>query len=231
LFYSGGFHPKPTMTFSPALSLGVPSTGEIVDVKLTCDGDAESWLEALTAGCPDGLRFTGAVGLGPRDAAVSKVIDTARYAVGVPRAALALHGGETFVRACIARTLAAETLPIVRNIDGIGKKVDVRKYLRDVSIEEDGALQAAGLVSVSRDLLPLVIEIAVTGSGSAKISEALAVLFPEALPAKAVRVGLGMRTPNGWISPLDLEPLRAASASASASVSVSDAVSDAVPES
>jgi len=34
LVESGGFHPKPILSFGPALPLGVPSFGELVDVKL-----------------------------------------------------------------------------------------------------------------------------------------------------------------------------------------------------
>ena len=37
IFYSSGFHPKPDMTFSPALSLGVASLSEVLDVKLIVD--------------------------------------------------------------------------------------------------------------------------------------------------------------------------------------------------
>ena len=230
LFYSSGFHPKPTMTFSPALSLGVPSTGEIVDVKLTCDGDATEWLAALSAGCPDGLRFTGGVRLGDRDAAVSKVIDTARYAVGIPRAALPSFGGEGYVASCVARAMAAESLPIVRNIDGIGKKVEVRRYLREVAVSDERAARALAEAGLVGDLMPLLVDIEVTGSGSAKVSEVLTVLFADAIPAKAVRVGLGLRTGTGLASPLELETLRSVRVPVSDSVSDSVSVSVSVPD-
>ena len=32
LFYSVGFHPKPELSFGPALGLGIPSLGELLDV-------------------------------------------------------------------------------------------------------------------------------------------------------------------------------------------------------
>ncbi|HEX4517893.1 MAG TPA: TIGR03960 family B12-binding radical SAM protein, partial [Polyangiaceae bacterium] len=88
LFYSSGYHPKAEMTFAPALSLGVMSLGEIVDVKLTCTCEPDAWLDALSAGAPDGLRFTSGRALGPADASVSKLIDTAQYALAIPRAAM-----------------------------------------------------------------------------------------------------------------------------------------------
>jgi hypothetical protein len=157
---------------------------------------------------------------------------SARYAVGVPRGALAPHGGESFVAESVARVLGAESLPIIRNIDGIGKKVDVRRYLREIVVGDDRAARALGEAGLVGDLLPMLVDIAVTGSGSTKISEVLSVLFADAVPAKAVRVALGLQTAAGLASPLDL-PAVAASASVSVSVpdSASDSVSASVPDS
>jgi len=186
LFYTSGYHPKADMTFSPALSLGVMSLGEVVDVKLTCSGDASAWLEALSAGAPDGLRFTMGRALGPGDAAVSKLIDTAQYALAIPRSVMT----EADMHARGAAAMSAETLPLVRVIDGIGKKVDVRKFLRKVAVGDaraEKALVDAGLVG---DLAPVFVEIAVTPSGSAKISEAADAIFGKDVPVKAVRAAL-----------------------------------------
>ncbi len=186
MFYSSGFHPKPDMTFSPALSLGVMSLGEIVDIKLTCDGDASTWLDALNAGAPEGLRFVSGRALGPQDPAVSKVVDVARYSVAIPRSAI----DERDAREKIAVAMAAESLPLTRTIEGIGKKVDVRKYLREAAFDDErarAAIAAAGLVG---DLAAVYIEIAITPTGSAKISEAIEVLFGKNVPAKSVRAAL-----------------------------------------
>ncbi len=43
LFWSEGFHPKPKMTFTPALGLGMPSLAEYVDVKLIRTDDTERY--------------------------------------------------------------------------------------------------------------------------------------------------------------------------------------------
>src|SRR5262249_28584908 len=89
LFYTEGFHPKPDMVFAPALSLGIASLAEHVDVKLR-KGAATDDLEArLAAVGVDGLRFTGARLLGPNDAGLSKVIDEADYVAALARPALA----------------------------------------------------------------------------------------------------------------------------------------------
>ena len=61
LWYSQGFHPKPVMTFGPALSLGVPSFEEYVDIKTTEAIELTGWVDRLNAVCPggDSLRRSG----------------------------------------------------------------------------------------------------------------------------------------------------------------------------
>src|SRR6185295_3727792 len=77
LFYTEGFHPKPDMVFAPALSLGIASLAEYVDVKLRAGTQIADLAERLASVSVDGLRFTGAHALGPNDAGLSKVIDEA----------------------------------------------------------------------------------------------------------------------------------------------------------
>jgi radical SAM-linked protein len=210
LYYSGGFHPKPDMTFGPALSLGVASLCEVVDVKIAADIDAPSLLAALSAGAQPGLRFTGGAVLGAQDAAINRVVDTARYAVGVPRAALEPRGGESWLRDRIERALEASSLIVVRRIDGIGKRVEVRAFLRSVAIDDEArnALAEAGLVG---GLVPLAIDVEVRGSGGVKVAEVIEAVCGDAeVPHRAVRVALGARAPDGIVvSPLALAELRA----------------------
>ena len=47
LFYSDGFHPKPELSFGPALGLGIPSLGELVDVTLIEDVTPDELLRRL----------------------------------------------------------------------------------------------------------------------------------------------------------------------------------------
>jgi radical SAM-linked protein len=198
LFYTSGFHPKADMTFSPALSLGVMSLGEIVDVKLTCAGDPTTWLDALTQGAPDGLRFVSARALGPGDSAISKLIDTAQYALAIPRSAMS----EDDMRSRIDAALRAETLVLTRTIEGIGKKVDVRKYMRALALDDPRATDAIARAGLVGDLAAVFVEIAVTPTGSAKISEAAEVVFGANTPVKAVRSALleGVTSPARLIA-------------------------------
>ncbi len=210
LFYSQGFHPKPDMTFSPALSLGVASLCEVVDMKIAADLDPAAWLEELSAGAQPGLRFAGAARLGPDDPGITKVVDVARYAVGVPRAAVASRGGEAWIRDRIALQLAQSELCVIRRIDGIGKRVDVRDFLRSIAVTDEAdegsaSLARAGIIG---DLIPLVVEVDVRGSGGVKIAEVVEAVFDPELPHRAVRVTLGKRLGDLVATPLDLPALR-----------------------
>ncbi|MBM4319524.1 MAG: TIGR03960 family B12-binding radical SAM protein, partial [Deltaproteobacteria bacterium] len=55
--YTEGYHPKPAMTFGPALRLGIPSLGEWVDVLVEGETTAEQLLERLNEVTTAGIRF------------------------------------------------------------------------------------------------------------------------------------------------------------------------------
>jgi radical SAM-linked protein len=212
LYYSSGFHPKPDMAFGPALSLGVASLCEVIDLKIAADVEiTPALLDELTAGSQPGLRFVGGRRLGPGDRAVTKVIGAARYAVGFPRGAIDARGGAGWLRDRVAAAMAATELPVVRRIDGIGKRVDVREFLRALDVDTPaarGSLERAGLVG---DLVALEAEVEVRGSGGVKIAEVVEVLCGDAeMPHRAVRTALGARLDDGSIaSPLDALPATA----------------------
>jgi hypothetical protein len=101
----------------------------------------------------------------------------------------------------------------MRRIDGIGKRVEVREFLRElkVSPESEAWLARAGIAG---DLVELTAEVEVRGSGGVKIAEVVEAAFGDAeLPHRAVRVALGARTADGAVlSPLALDLLRQARA-------------------
>jgi radical SAM family uncharacterized protein/radical SAM-linked protein len=208
LFYSSGFHPKPDMTFGPALSLGVHSVGEMVDVKMVCDVDPNEFVAKLTECSPDGLRFF-AVKLGHNDAAVSRIIDAQRYAVAIPNKSIASRGGIEWLKERVSQVLASESLPVVRRIDGIGKRIEVRSFLKALEVQSDAAARAIDEAQITGDLCALMVLVSVSHSGGVKISEVMEVIDP-ALDFVAVRMEMGRTNEQGTlISPLDTATLRA----------------------
>jgi radical SAM family uncharacterized protein/radical SAM-linked protein len=202
--YTEGFHPKPDMSFGPALSLGVASLDEYIDVKLLDAPPAEELVERLAAHSSAGLRFLGARKLEQQDKGVSAVITGARYLIALPESVVRERGGLPFVDAAIADFLAKPELIVRRSIDGLGKKVDVRRFVRSLRVggdEERAALVRAGLVG---DLLPLEVMVDLGPSGSTKAAEVTEALFGPGFPHKAVRAQLLA----GNVSPLDTPSLR-----------------------
>jgi radical SAM family uncharacterized protein/radical SAM-linked protein len=217
LYYTTGFHPKPAMAFGPALSLGVSSLCEAVDLKIAADIEPQDLLEALSDGAHGGLRFIGGVRLGANDAAITRVVDGARYVVGIPRA-LQPQGDRDWLRNRLVETFDGRPLEVVRRIDGVGKRVNVADYVRKIELDERAgeALTAAGLVGAMETI---AVEVDIRGSGSVKIAEVVEALFGNPDVAhRAVRVALGKRLPHGDLAnPLDLAGVRPSPAPVTAS--------------
>jgi hypothetical protein len=138
------------------------------------------------------------------DKGVTNVITAARYVLALPERVVAERGGLPFVEQAIAEFLAKAEHVIRRNIDGLGKKVDVRHFVRSVHVGDDddrAVLSRAGLLG---DLLPIVAVVALGPTGSAKATEVAEALFGAGFPHKAVRAQLLA----GQASPLDTASLR-----------------------
>ena len=207
--YSLGFHPKPDMTFGPALSLGVASLAEHVDVKLLAPLD-EGALERMNAGAPSGLVFEEARMLGAEDASLMKVVTSARYLLAVPRSALAPLGGDAWLAARIAWVMAQPEISVRRQIDQLAKQIDVRSYVVSMSLADDAAAaRALALVGLLGDLAVVEVAVRVPGSGGVKAQEVIEVLAGGAdMPAYAIRSALLGERDGEPVSPLDLERLR-----------------------
>ncbi|MEI7894204.1 MAG: TIGR03960 family B12-binding radical SAM protein [Myxococcales bacterium] len=205
LVYSKGFHPKPVMTFGPALSVGVYSVAEVVDITLAADVDPTLLLEGLSEGSHEGLRFVAAVPLGPRDASISRVVDTARYSVAV------LGAEAAWLEERVARALEASTLPVVRRMDRKEKRVDVRPYLRLLRV-------GGGTVgmAIEGEFTVMEAELAILSTGAVKVSELVEVVLGAEVSHVAVRTALGARRGETLVLPLDLERLRASDLTAPA---------------
>jgi len=211
VYYSLGFHSKPVMMFGPALSLGIASLHEYVDVKL-CANTAVDWRELpvrLNEATQDGLEFFAAEPLAAGDLKLSQLTQEAHYVVGLPTSSLELCGVsdvqslQALFDAHIERGLRTR-----RVIEGIGKWVDVEQFLVHARAGVGAsALQAAGVAT--QGLLPVQIALRFTDKGTAKISEALATLTGQReLPAQFLREHLQWCIGVNSGHPLEIERLR-----------------------
>ncbi len=192
--YTQGFHPKPDMSFAPALSLGVAGLDEHIDIKLIDAPPSDDLVERLNEAASPGLRFTGAARLGPNDPALNKLIDGARYVIALAESALDRVGGPEGVRTRVEEFLARSEAVVRRNHKGIGRNIDVRARVSHLAVGGDPAraiLAEAGIVGA---VLPLEVEAPLGQDGSVRLTELLEALFGDsAFPHVAVRAALCAR--------------------------------------
>jgi radical SAM family uncharacterized protein/radical SAM-linked protein len=178
--YSMGFHPKPELSFGPALGLGIPSLGEILDVKLIEDLAPEDLVRRLSRVTLDGIQILEAARIHHDDRNLGRVIALSEYAARLPAG----------VDPALGQTRFSDAAPIVlrRESDkGISRTVDVRKTLRTFGaadgdpnsprsdLRERLGWTEGGLVSFS---------VAVSAEGSARPIEVIAGLYAPEVAAE-----------------------------------------------
>ncbi|MBN1944934.1 MAG: TIGR03960 family B12-binding radical SAM protein [Bradymonadales bacterium] len=84
LCYSEGFHPLPELSFGPALALGISSSAELLDVRLTEELDCDELVARLVREAPDGLGFQSARRLEATDRKLSRRIHAQDYLLAIP---------------------------------------------------------------------------------------------------------------------------------------------------
>jgi radical SAM-linked protein len=186
-----GFSPKPRMTFGPALGLGVPSLGELMDVDLEhapvgvptwearedCERvelPADVVRERLASVCPPGIeiqdckivRLAGHPFAKQPDVGLGKLITAVDVVIRPARDGI-VHDIARLERIAAA-FLAKTTAPVARG----DKTIDVRALVIDASViggDAAGALAAA--LDWERAPALLRIRVRSTSEGSAKPAE------------------------------------------------------------
>ncbi len=201
--YSRGFHPKPGFCFGPALGLGMPSLGELLDVKLSDEVAPAELLGRLNAVSLAGIEFLAAAALLELEPALGRVLARAQYAVWLPdgagaeKAMLAYASGAPLLAARRERQDSRKSAPAAR--------VDVRPSLTDVasaSEEEMGLLAAKlGWLDARPDQV-LTFGVVVSALGSARPVEVVEA-FTDPLIARSAsiaRLGLWAAAGKGVLA-------------------------------
>jgi radical SAM-linked protein len=197
--YSKGFHPKPEMSFGPALSLGVASLDEFMDVSLIDAPAPEQLLVRLNAAASGGIAFKNVQMLSNNDRVITTIVTGARYVIALAESALAELGGVPELERRMAEFLAKTECKVRRDVEGLGKMVDVRRFVQKIQLGGDESreqLERAGLIG---RMIAVDVTIEIGQQGSAKISEVVEALFGvRDFPHRGVRTALlaGSGTPH-----------------------------------
>jgi radical SAM family uncharacterized protein/radical SAM-linked protein len=194
--YSQGYHPKPKVSFGPALPVGVESLCEHIDLEMIGSQDAEDVVTRLAPQLPQGMRVLDAERLDANAPSVGESVRAVHYraefsgdswserelADRVER----FRGAEQSV---VTRAAPPKNRGKKRNGKIAGKKereIDLKHIVTHLAVE--GPSQVA--FSLKAD-----------PSGSARPSEVLAAIFGDGAPPRGVKVlkeGVSLaRTPRG----------------------------------
>lgn len=193
--YSEGFNPHMKIAFASALSVGVASEAEYMDIELTGDVDPAAMGEAMASQLPPGIavgRFRQIPATGYP--ALMAVVNLAAYRIGLPLPA----GTAGDAIEAIGRFNAAAVVTYIKENPKGKKEIDVKTYVREV---------AATPVA---DGLELAVEVRITPTGSIKPTEVIKVLVEKfGLPADpdtalVTRTGLFVADGANRVSPLDI---------------------------
>ncbi len=180
--YSQGYHPKPRLSFGPALPVGVESVCEYVDLELMGQLEAEPVGRALAEQLPEGLTLLEARAVDPRSPSLNESVRAVHYEVEFPEG-----WSEDALRQRISDFQAAEQAVVLRSAPP--KTRSGKRNPRNATPKERHI-----------DLKELVTHLALEGprrvafsvradpSGSAKPAEVLARVFGDGAPPQGVRI-------------------------------------------
>ena len=174
--YSEGFNPHMKLSFASALSVGVTSEAEYMDLELTEALPEMEIADRLRPVLPDGVRLIGLKMLDKKPKALMALVDEAKYEVMVP-----LCGSFDSVQAALASFNAAKECVYIRKTPKKTREIEIRQYMHgDVCAKEE-----------PDGLLRLTMAIRITPGGSVKPQEIVTLLCERyALPVQPDNVSV-----------------------------------------
>jgi len=128
LAFTGGFSPRPKVSFGLALPVGAESVAEYLDLELTEPVDLDAMVTAVDDALPEGLSMLGAVELDARAPSLQEAVTCTAWRTEV------LGGSVATVTDDVARALAADTLVGTRRRKGVDIVDDLRPCVRTITV-------------------------------------------------------------------------------------------------
>lgn len=129
--FSEGFHPAPRISFGDALSSGVESRAEIIDMELIAEVQPQDIIVQLNHQLPAGLEVLEAWEIGPETFSPSESIEESRFHIHLP------ENIPQDLNRRIEDFLLADEITIVRDQKKGRKKVDIRANICHIEREEN----------------------------------------------------------------------------------------------
>jgi len=136
--YSQGFHPHPKFSFATALSVGVESFAEYLDIEVAPEFDADSLRESLNSSLPDGISVVTAWAVPTKSPSLSTIMDRVRYRVTFPDA-----WAKDLDKSAV-NFMSLETFPFRRVKKNGPQEYDLRHELFSLSAGENSLIMEIG---------------------------------------------------------------------------------------
>jgi radical SAM family uncharacterized protein/radical SAM-linked protein len=184
VFFSAGFNPHPKMAFGPALSVGIESDSEYMDMEVDSRSDAKNIVSDLNRTLPDSVRILASAIVPKHAASVSGCISRYVYEIDIPSE----HRAR--MRELVERFLSLETVVVQKD----EKSTNIRPCVEAIAVEENG--------------LKLVITLEDKDGCRARILDVVARVFDAGGDAaklfRVKRIAMYYRDGERWRSPLDV---------------------------
>jgi radical SAM family uncharacterized protein/radical SAM-linked protein len=128
LRFSGGFHPRPRLSFGPACPAGAASRCEMVDVSVSGTGDTGDWERRLREQLPAGLTLLECRRLSAQAPGIMRGVGAVRYRLFLPMALQDARQGAD-------RLLARDSWVVQRQSGGGERRVELRPSLQQLTVE------------------------------------------------------------------------------------------------
>lgn len=160
--FSQGFNPRPKVSFTPALSVGVTSSGEYMDIELSEEIDAQEMLYRLNRSLPKGLRVIEAgyakdISLSALNCAIYLVDviiqDTSKQAID--RALRVLLGKKEILleKKSKSKTKLINIAPLIYNICIVENIDDKVKFSMELAIGQQGSTSPQQVIAELEKIL------------------------------------------------------------------------------
>ncbi len=151
LAYTGGFSPRPRISFGLALPTGYESLAEFLDVEAAASVDVARLPDQLSAALPVGVDALGAAEVADGDGSLQQEVTSCEWEM------LVTGAGAPEVSTLVGRALDATTLPVIRQRKGRPVEDDLRPAILSLDVgrsTEHGVLVGAELATQPRGARP-----------------------------------------------------------------------------
>lgn len=141
--FSQGFNPHPKIAFGPALSVGIESVAEYLDMETSKYVELQEITKALNSTLPEGIRILESRVVSPKAPSLSGSIRRYAYEVTVPERSL--HD----ITELVSSFLSRETVIVVKD----EKQKDIRPCIESISVSAKDNSVGIEIVLVDQDQL------------------------------------------------------------------------------